>query len=67
MKQKAFVFGAGSTARNLLSDIRQTYDVIGFLDNDPKRWTNTNGGGGGAVKAKINKPRPRLKIKITTP
>ncbi|MDR0747505.1 MAG: hypothetical protein LBE89_06415 [Helicobacteraceae bacterium] len=46
MKQKAFVFGSGSTAKNLLPDIRQKYDVIGFLDNNPKRWTLSNNGGG---------------------
>jgi hypothetical protein len=49
MKQKAFVFGSGSTAKNLLPVIGQKYDVIGFLDNDPKRWTSDRpaGGGGG--------------------
>ncbi|MDR2033486.1 MAG: hypothetical protein LBP89_02510 [Helicobacteraceae bacterium] len=47
MKQKAFIFGSGGTAKMIMSSVEQKYDVIGFLDNDPKLWTEVNGGGGG--------------------
>ncbi|MDR0664821.1 MAG: hypothetical protein LBF86_04785 [Helicobacteraceae bacterium] len=58
MKQKAFVFGSGSTAKNLLPAISQKYEAIGFLDNNPARWTG-GGGGGNPISAKKHIRRPR--------
>jgi O-methyltransferase len=37
MKQKVFIFGAGDKGKALLDDVKQKFDVIGFIDNDPKR------------------------------
>jgi FlaA1/EpsC-like NDP-sugar epimerase len=47
MKEKVFIFGSSSTGQNILHAIEEIYEVIGFLDNDTKRWTINGGGGGG--------------------
>jgi FlaA1/EpsC-like NDP-sugar epimerase len=54
MREKVFIFGSGFTGFNVLSAIEASYDVIGFLDNDPKRWTDNMrvgevGGVGGGI------------------
>lgn len=36
--QRAYIFGAGSTGRKSLTDIKKHYEVIGFLDNDSNKW-----------------------------
>jgi hypothetical protein len=36
--RKVFIFGAGATGKALLPVIEKQYSVIGFLDNDKKRW-----------------------------
>lgn len=39
MKQKrVLIFGAGGFGREILSEVQQIYFVVGFLDNDQKRW-----------------------------
>ncbi|MDR2408825.1 MAG: hypothetical protein LBE13_12050 [Bacteroidales bacterium] len=44
MKEKVFIFGSSGTGQSIMQQIKETHDIIGFLDNDAKRWT---GGGGG--------------------
>jgi hypothetical protein len=38
MKKKVFVFGSGSCGKFILHNVEEQYDVIGFLDNNSKRW-----------------------------
>lgn len=38
MKGKVFIFGSGSTGKSILHKVAESYDVIGYLDNDSKRW-----------------------------
>lgn len=40
----AYIFGAGHVGTNLLSQIREQYSIIAFLDNDKTKWGgNING------------------------
>ena len=38
MKNKVYIFGSGSTSRFILPAVQEQYEVIGFVDNDSKRW-----------------------------
>lgn len=42
-KSKAFIFGAGATGKALLPLMKEKYEIIGFLDNDPKKWGSEGG------------------------
>jgi len=55
MKERAFIFGAGSTGENILLAAGDMYDVIGFIDNNPKRWSAYGGGGITLLSAGRNK------------
>ena len=44
-KQRAYIFGAGSTGRRLLPKIEEKYEIIGFIDNNASYFqqsTDTN-------------------------
>ena len=41
--QKAVIFGAGGTGRRIHNMIRDSYDVVCFVDNDTSKYV---GGGG---------------------
>ncbi len=36
--QKAVIFGAGGTGRRILGMIRDSYDVLCFVDNDTSKY-----------------------------
>jgi O-methyltransferase len=36
--RKVFIFGSGSTGKFVLHLVEEQYEVIGFIDNDNKRW-----------------------------
>jgi hypothetical protein len=38
MVNKAFIFGSGSTGKFVLHLVEEQYTVIGFIDNNRKRW-----------------------------
>jgi hypothetical protein len=38
MSEKVFIFGSGSTGKFILRLIEEKYTVIGFIDNNHKRW-----------------------------
>jgi hypothetical protein len=38
MKEKVFIFGSGSTGKFVLHIVEEQYEVLGFLDNNSKRW-----------------------------
>jgi len=38
---RAIIFGTGSTAERLVPQIRQQYDIVGFLDNNKSKWGAT--------------------------
>lgn len=37
--KKALIFGSGGTGQRIYDEIKDSYDVVGFLDNDKTRWT----------------------------
>jgi len=39
-KPKAFIFGAGNWGKGYLPSIKEDYDVLGYLDNDPNLWNS---------------------------
>jgi hypothetical protein len=43
MKEKVFIFGAGTIGESLISTIQVKYDIVEFIDNDEKRWGNSVG------------------------
>ena len=42
--QRAFIFGAGHVGADLLSQTKQKYDIVAFLDNDSAKWDGDIGG-----------------------
>lgn len=36
--KKAFIFGTGSTGRRISREVKEKYQIIGFLDNDSSKW-----------------------------
>ena len=45
-KPKAIIFGAGISGTAVLSSIKDSHEVIAFVDNDERKWqTNVPGGG----------------------
>lgn len=54
MKKKCVIFGAGGTGRKVYTQVKDTYDVECFVDNDESKW-GTNILGEGYLK--INNPK----------
>lgn len=36
--KKAFIFGTGSTGRRIFDEVKNSMEIIGFLDNDSAKW-----------------------------
>ena len=36
--KKVLIFGTGSTGRRIFDEIKDSVQVIGFLDNDSTKW-----------------------------
>lgn len=36
--ERALIFGTGSTGRRVFDEIKNSVQIIGFLDNDPAKW-----------------------------
>ena len=41
MKKRVLLFGTGSTGRRIYTEVKDSVEVLGFLDNDESKWGDT--------------------------